>query len=127
MKTCRLIFAFSALILLGCRKSDPSPAAGYSKNYSQSSAITSNSGGSFSFTSIEVNPNPVRKGNVAKVIAHATGSHLTYSWSTPHGDLFGTGAAVYYSDSCVGTFQIICTVSDGSNTSTLTVDVTIVD
>ena len=84
-----------------------------------------NAGGVFSFTKITISPNPVIKGTASKVIATATGNNLTYTWSTSHGELFGSGSAIYYSDSCLGTYTITCVVSDGTRTATITVPVTI--
>ncbi|MGZ3884586.1 MAG: PKD domain-containing protein [Bacteroidia bacterium] len=119
--------AITALVLLlGCKKQQVDIPRGATTHYSQEAASPSSSG-AFSFTGITINPNPVKMGTVAKVTAVATGKNLSYKWSTPHGDIFGTGQIVYYSNSCVGTYQIICTVSDGSNSATITVNVTITD
>ncbi len=126
MKRLFLLFLFP-VVFFGCKKDNDAIDHGYCKNYAASNSSGSNTGGPFSFTDIEINPNPVHKGTVAKVIAKATGSNLTFKWSTPHGDLFGTGGAIYYSDSCLGTFQITCTVSDGTNTATITVPVNIIN
>ena len=84
-----------------------------------------NPGGAFSFTKITIAPNPVKIGVASKLIASASGDNLTYKWSTSHGDLFGNGSAIYYSDSCIGTYTITCTVSDGVHTATITVPITI--
>lgn len=124
MKSTLLIIILS-LFFIGCRKTKDAIPYGNCTHYSQNNGLGNNPGGPFSFSSIEINPNPVKKGVAAKVIAHATGSNLTFRWSTPHGDLFGTGSAIYYSDSCIGTFEISCTVSDGSNSATITVPVTV--
>ncbi|HXB38945.1 MAG TPA: hypothetical protein VNZ49_00295 [Bacteroidia bacterium] len=121
------IFFLVAVIFLSCKKNNDSISHGYCKNYSLNNPSGANTGGPFSFTGIDVNPNPVQKGTVAKVVAKATGSNLSFRWSTPHGDLFGTGSSIYYSDSCIGTFQITCTVSDGTNSVTITVPVNVVN
>jgi hypothetical protein len=130
MKQTYSIFLFVCIIFLfdGCAKKNDTIPFGNCTNYNQSSGSSVvNIGGPFSFTSIEINPNPVQKGNVAKVIAKATGNNLTFKWSTPHGELFGNGSQIYYSDSCVGTFQVTCTVSDGTNSVTITVPITIIN
>ncbi len=124
MKNCT--FFLVILLLASCNKKADNIPHGTSTHYSQSSSSL-NSSGPFSFTSIDVNPNPVQKGTVAKVTANATGKNLSFKWSTPHGDIFGTGSTVYYSDSCVGTYQITCTVSDGTNSTTITINITITD
>lgn len=123
----RWFLIFLSGLLLGCKKEQVQIPHGETVHYSQGASSIGSSSGPFSFTGISVNPNPVQKGTVAKVTALATGKNLSFKWSTPHGDIFGTGPVVYYSDSCTGTYQIICTVSDGSNSTTITVDVTITD
>jgi hypothetical protein len=105
----RLPFFFIALLFFvssGCKKNDVAIPYGNATYYSETGSQNSNTGGPFSFTAIIVNPNPVQ-------------------WSTPHGELFGNGSTIYYSDSCIGTFQITCTVSDGTNSVTLAVPVTV--
>jgi hypothetical protein len=124
----RLPFFFIALLFFvssGCKKNDVAIPYGNATYYSETGSQNSNTGGPFSFTAIIVNPNPVQKGTAAKVIAKASGANLTFKWSTPHGELFGNGSTIYYSDSCIGTFQITCTVSDGTNSVTLAVPVTV--
>src|SRR5438445_402243 len=85
------LFLLIAVLFWSCEKSDNKIPQGYCKNYSLNNSAGASTGGPFSFTNIEINPNPVQKGTVAKVVAKATGSNLTFKWSTPHGDLFGTG------------------------------------
>lgn len=113
------------VLLLGCKKQQVEIPHGTSTYYSQNAGSINSNSGTFSFTNIIINPNPIQKGTVAQVTAVASGKNLTYKWSTPHGDIFGTGQIVYYSDSCVGTYQITCTVSDGTNSATITVNITI--
>ncbi len=122
----KILYLLPLVFFLGCQKKQQDIPHGTSTHYSQTISSL-NSNGPFSFTSIDINPNPVQKGNVAKVTANATGKNLSFKWSTPHGDIFGTGSTVYYSDSCIGTYQITCTVSDGTNSVTITVNITIVD
>jgi PKD domain-containing protein len=112
-------------MLCGCRKSNDVIPYGTSTNYSNISGTPPNAGGAFSFTKITVTPNVIVQGKASKVIAVATGNNLTYTWSTSHGELFGTGSAIYYSDSCIGTYTITCTVSDGTHTATITVPISI--
>ena len=113
-------------ILNGCTKTDNNKVAyGSSKNYSDINNTTTNTGGAFSFTKITVTPNSIKIGAASKVIATATGNNLTYVWSTSHGDLFGTGSAIYYSDSCIGEYTITCTVSDGKNSATITIPISV--
>jgi hypothetical protein len=124
------VFILSAFIIyltfLGCKKPDVTTLAyGESKNYSNISSSPTNTGGAFSFTKITLTPNPVKIGVASKLFATATGNNLTYKWSTSHGDLFGTGAAIYYSDSCIGEYTITCVVSDGVHTATLTIPITV--
>ncbi len=119
-------FLFLLAFLIGCKKDAVNIPHGTSTHYSQNASVSSTNG-PFSFTDIQIDPNPVKKGTVAKVIAIATGKNLTYKWATPHGDIFGTGYSVYYSDSCLGTYQITCTVSDGTNSLTITVPITVTD
>ena len=119
------IFLAFLLSFYGCKKSNDTIPYGSSVNYSSVSGTSVNNGGVFSFTKIIIKPNPVKQGQAAQVVAIATGNNLTYKWSTSHGELFGAGSSIYYSDSCVGTYTITCIVSDGIHTSTLTVPITI--
>src|ERR1700744_2079572 len=96
-----LFISLAWLVVSGCRKTDTNTIPyGASKNYSDVSSVPSNTGSTFSFTKITLNPNPVKIGIASKLMATATSNNLTYTWSTSHGDLFGTGSAIYYSDSC---------------------------
>ncbi|MHB8261171.1 MAG: PKD domain-containing protein [Bacteroidia bacterium] len=119
-----LLFA-SCLMFGACKKSNEAIPYGSSINYSNLSSTPTNAGGAFSFTKITISPNPLVKGTASKVIATATGNNLTYTWTTSHGELFGSGSAIYYSDSCVGTYTITCVVSDGTHSATITVSITI--
>jgi len=123
-KSVYILFVFY-LLLSGCKKSDNVIPTGTSTNYSDVSGTPPNPGGAFSFTKITINPNPMQPGQGAKVVAVASGNNLTYKWSTSHGELFGSGSAIYYDDSCLGTFTITCVVSDGTHTATITVPITI--
>jgi len=127
MKKSVLIFIFfSVFLLVGrCKKNTDTIPYGTSLNYSETTNPNTNTGGAFSFTKIIISPNPVRIGTASKLTAVATGNNLTYKWSTSHGDLFGTGYSIYYSDSCIGTYTVTCTVSDGTHTATITVPITI--
>ncbi|MGZ3863509.1 MAG: hypothetical protein ACXVPN_08815 [Bacteroidia bacterium] len=119
-----LVFAFS-IFLSGCKKNNNDAVAdGSFTNYSSSSA-TANPGGPFSFTKITINPNPVKIGVASKLTATVTGTNLTFVWTTSHGDLFGKGAAIYYSDSCIGEYSVTCTVSDGTHSKTITVPISV--
>ena len=120
-----IVIFITQAIVCSCKKNNDVIPQGSSVNYSNESSTPPNAGGAFSFTKITINPNPLAKGQACKVIAVATGNNLTYKWSTSHGELFGSGSAIYYSDSCVGTYTITCIVSDGTTTKTITVPVTI--
>jgi hypothetical protein len=116
-----IYFAFS-----GCKKADNNAAVyGTSKNYSNAASAPTNIGGAFSFTKITIMPNPVKIGTASKLYATASGNNLSYKWSTSHGDLFGTGSAIYYSDSCIGNYTITCVVSDGVYSATITIPITV--
>ncbi|HTA61310.1 MAG TPA: hypothetical protein VK835_02595 [Bacteroidia bacterium] len=116
----------TCLAFCGCKKTDVTTTAyGTSKNYSSVASALTNTGGAFSFTKITLSPNPVKIGVASKLFATASGNNLTYKWSTSHGDLFGTGAAIYYSDSCIGTYTITCVVSDGVHSATITIPITV--
>jgi hypothetical protein len=124
------VFIFVAFIVCltfcGCTKtSNDVIANGVSKNYSDIASAPTNAGGTFSFTKITLTPNPVKIGVASKLFATATGNNLTYKWTTSHGDLFGTGAVIYYSDSCIGTYTITCVVSDGVHSATITIPITV--
>ncbi len=124
-KSIFLLFAFY-VILSGCTKTNNDVVSyGLSKNYSGVNNVSANTGGAFSFTKITISPNPIKIGTASKLIATATGNNLTYKWSTSHGDLFGTGAAIYYSDSCIGNYTITCTVSDGTHSVTITIPISV--
>ncbi|MGZ3866972.1 MAG: hypothetical protein ACXVC6_12905 [Bacteroidia bacterium] len=111
--------------LLSCKKNSDTIQEGTFTNYSSSSAVSSNPGGPFSFTKITINPDPVKIGVASKLIASVTGTNLTFVWTTSHGDLFGKGAVIYYSDSCIGEYSVSCTVSDGTHSKTITVPISV--
>jgi hypothetical protein len=114
-----MMFAF-----LGCKKSTEGTIGyGSSYNYTNASVGQSNSTGTFSFTKITIDPSPVRIGAASKLIATATGSNLSFVWSTSHGDLFGKGSTIWYSDSCIGEYSVTCVVSDGKQSATITVPI----
>lgn len=126
MKRSILIFAACSVFLLTtCKKADDETIPlGNSYNYSNAQG-SSNPGGPFSFTGITINPTPVKIGAASKLIAKVTGTNLTFTWTTTHGDLFGKGATIYYSDSCIGEYSVSCTVSDGKQSKTITVPITV--
>lgn len=124
------IFILSTFIFcnlfFGCKKTDTSTIAyGSSKNYSDMASAPPSTGGTFSFTQITIAPNPIKIGVASKLHAVATGSNLTYKWTTSHGDLFGNGSTIYYSDSCIGEYTITCVVSDGVHTATITIPISV--
>jgi hypothetical protein len=124
-KSVFVLFVF-VLVLNACTKTKNNAVEyGVSKNYSNVNNASVNSGGAFSFTKITITPNPIKIGTASKLIATASGNNLTYKWSTSHGDLFGTGAAIYYSDSCIGDYTITCTVSDGVHYATITIPISV--
>ena len=69
------------------------------------------------FTDFTIKPGTVDPGETSTINATATGSNLTYKWSTSHGDLLGSGSTVMYGAQpcCVGTNTITCTITDGSS------------
>jgi hypothetical protein len=122
------IASFFSLLLIfsACKKTDSNTIPyGSSVNYSSNSGVQVHTGGAFSFTKIIINPSPVKIGTASKITAVATGNNLTFTWSTSHGDLFGKGSTIYYSDSCIGEYTVTCTVSDGSRSATITVSITV--
>ena len=126
----KLGFIFSIFVVYfgfcSCKKTNNDAVVyGSSKNYSTTTNTPTNTGGAFSFTKITLLPNPVKIGIASKLFATASGNNLTYKWTTSHGDLFGNGAAIYYSDSCIGTYTITCVVSDGIHTATITIPITV--
>lgn len=124
------VFIFVAFIVYltfcACTKTNNDAVPyGTSKNYSNIASAPTNTGGTFSFTKITLTPNPVKIGVASKLFATATGNNLTYKWTTSHGDLFGNGSAIYYSDSCIGAYTITCVVSDGTHSATITIPITV--
>ena len=126
-KSVFIFFAFIVcLTFCGCKKTtNDAITYGTSKNYSDLASVPTNPGGPFSFTKITLTPNPVKIGVASKLFATATGNNLTYKWTTSHGDLFGNGAAIYYSDSCIGEYTITCVVSDGTHSATITIPISV--
>jgi hypothetical protein len=125
-KSVFILFVFFLVIFIsGCKKSDDVVANASSLNYSSQSGNGANPGGPFSFTKITINPNPVKIGIASKLTATATGTNLTYTWTTSHGDLFGSGSVIYYSDSCIGDYSVTCVVSDGKQSITITVPISV--
>jgi len=126
-KSVFILFAFIVcLTFCGCKKTTNDVVDyGTSKNYSNIASSPTNTGGAFSFTKITLTPNPVKIGVASKLFATASGNNLTYKWTTSHGDLFGNGSAIYYSDSCIGEYTITCVVSDGTHSTTITIPITV--
>ncbi len=122
-----ICFIFITVISFsGCKKTgDDSIAHGSSVNYSTVSGSQTNPGGVFSFSKITVSPNPVKIGAASQLTAVASGNNLTYVWTTSHGDLFGKGYKIWYSDSCIGEYSVTCVVSDGKQSATITIPITI--
>jgi len=74
----------------------------------------------FNYISLVANPDTVKVGDVINIYATATGKNLVYTWSTSHGNLFGSG---YHVESgadpcCVGRIRISCTISDSAHSET---------
>jgi hypothetical protein len=121
------LFIFVVYVFFcGCKKTNNDAAVyGTSKNYSNLNSSLLNTCVVFLFIKITLTSNPVKIGIASKLYATATGNNLTYKWTTSHGDLFGNGAAIYYSDSCIGTYTITCVVSDGTHSATITIPITV--
>lgn len=79
------------------------------------------------YISLEIEKNIIFAGDEVKVKANATGSNLNYYWSASKGDILGSGAEITYASSpChIGTNQITCTITNGNQEKTKTVDVTV--
>lgn len=71
------------------------------------------------FHSLIAEKDSINPGEEVKIKATATGTSLIYQWSASLGDILGSGAeVVYVSSPCqIGTNQIICKISNGSNQS----------
>ena len=72
----------------------------------------------FNYISLVASPDTVKVGDVINIYATATGKNLYYTWSTSHGNLFGSG---YHVESgadpcCVGRIKVTCTISDSTHT-----------
>jgi hypothetical protein len=77
----------------------------------------------FNFVSLEAD-SPIPLATQGNVVAVAEGENLTYEWSvTPVGDLHGSGSSIKFSSCCDNTYQITCTVSDGTSTESKLVTV----
>ena len=126
MKKSALISFIFLFVLVGCKKSDNRTIAyGSTYNYSNNTASPANPGGPFSFTKITISPNPVKIGVASKLIATVTGTNLTFVWTTSHGDLFGKGSTIWYSDSCIGEYSVTCVASDGTQSKAITIPITV--
>jgi hypothetical protein len=114
-----LLVFFLTLVFSSCFKE--------STNIPVSHTAASGSNEPFSFKSLSASPNPVQKGKVSNLTTVATGKNLSYTWSTTHGDLFGSGSSIIYSSApcCVGTNSVTCTVSDGQNSASITIGITV--
>jgi hypothetical protein len=80
------------------------------------------------FSSLVISPDTIHIGNTATIVAHATGSNITYKWSTNHGDLFGSGSSIFYGSQpcCAGTNTVTCVVTDGVNSLTKSTPIVII-
>ena len=84
----------------------------------------------FVFHSLVAEKDSIYPGEEIKIKATATGTGLIYYWSASLGDILGSGAEVVYVTSpCqVGTNQITCKISNGSNQSkSKTIDIVVME
>lgn len=125
MKRILLLSAlFAFMFFAGCKKEGSYfPQSGNSDIVPPPADTTS----TFSFTKLEIIPDTIQVGGYADIYATATGRNLTYTWYIGHGDLFGSGYHIQCGAQpcCIGTHQIKCTVSDGSNSEVKYVWITI--
>lgn len=101
-----LIFCatLSVMILLSCESQEPEPSDPMAFKFD---SLVSES------YEIYFSSNPS-----TTITAYASGSDLSYHWSTTAGDIFGSGKQVTYTSNpaCCGGYQIIqCIVQDKSN------------
>jgi hypothetical protein len=107
MKYILIVFtaALLAIILLGsCESQEPVPSD--PEVFKFDSLVSESQEIYFS-----INPSTTIK-------AYASGSDLSYHWSTTAGDIFGSGEEVVYTSNpaCCGGYQTIqCIVKDGNN------------
>ena len=106
-----LAFVFLAA-LWSCKKKQETPPA---------------SATPMSFTALKASPDTIVAGKTTNITTSASGGNLKYTWSTNHGDLFGSGSSIIYSSAacCVGTNTVTCVVSDGTTSSTKSIPITI--
>ena len=109
----RIMYCFLLVAAaISCKKKNESPAAPTAP---------------LAFSTLKATPDTIIAGNTSNLITVASGSNLKYTWSTNHGDLFGSGASIIYSSAacCVGTNTVTCIVSDGTSSCTKSIPITI--
>lgn len=84
----------------------------------------------FVFHSLVAEKDTIYPGEEIKIKATASGTGLIYYWSASLGDILGSGAEiVYVSSHCqIGTNQITCKITNGSNQSeSKTIDIVVLE
>lgn len=77
----------------------------------------------FSFTSLTTVEDTLQVYSVTDIEAIATGENLTYTWDKDLGVILGSGSKIVFNVCCEGQHEITCTVSDGVNSKSLSVNV----
>jgi len=113
MKSFLYIFLFAIIFLLYSCKKEGSYFSG------QNTIGPDTTSSVFNFINLVASPDTVKVGDVINIYATATGRNLYYTWSTSHGNLFGSG---YHVESgadpcCVGRIKVTCTISDSTHTA----------
>lgn len=81
-----------------------------------------------SFKELKAERTGIRVGETTLINASVEGSNLTYNWSCSAGTIVGQGAEVTYGSTCIsckGLNTITCSVSDGTNSQTKSIEVSI--
>ncbi len=110
---CSIILISCITILYSCKKEGSYfPTSGNNATDTTSSI--------FNYISLLADHDTVKVGDVINVYATATGKNLIYTWSTSHGNLFGSGNHIESGADpcCVGRIRISCTISDSAHTET---------
>lgn len=79
------------------------------------------------FHSLVAEKDTVAPGETVKIKANATGNKIEYFWSVNLGDIIGSGSEIIYAASpCAwGSNEVTCTVTNGNQTESKTIDIVV--
>lgn len=79
------------------------------------------------FHSLTAEKDTIAPGETVKIKASASGSNLEYFWSVTLGDIIGSGSEITYAASpcAVGVNEVTCTVENGNQAESKTIEIVV--